>query len=314
MIRRSSGFKVGLVCLVALIMIYGKNACFLLRARTENNEPPYYNTDAPAEVKGSLSTRKTRSSVVQVPEGPIPHIMYFTFKDNIFETKQPVHFYENAIKTVDAYKQAWKADSSEEEDMQVKFLDDTECIQIIKEAEPRLLHHFLNETKGAFKGDICRAAALYLYGGYYFDVDMEVITPVLLDRNITFSTAKGGFKFFFNSFMASTAGHPVLRRNFDVMLDYYSGKGCLGRTQKVNMGCCTLFDAYNQASDRERGPHLLLEEHNLDSSNNARSSYYPKVKRRRSGRFCNWVVHDPSARVAYFYSRIVGSTHCPAAR
>ena len=309
MVRRSnSGLKVGLSCLVALIF-FGNAFRFLLRskvilAENNNNKPPY--TDAPAEVEGSLS--KPKSRLVQVPEGPIPHILYFTFKDNIFETKQPPHFYENAMKTVDAYKQAWKANDSE--DIQVKFLDDTECNQIIQEAEPRLLHHFLNETKGAFKGDICRAAALYLYGGYYFDVDMEVITPVLLDRNITFSTARGAVKFFFNSFMASTAGHPVLRRNFDVMLDYYSGKGCLGRTRKVNMGCCTLFDAYNQASDMERGPHLLLEEHNLDSSNSARS--YPKVKRRGSGRFCNWVVHDPSARVAYFYSRIVGSTHCPA--
>jgi mannosyltransferase OCH1-like enzyme len=37
------------------------------------------------------------------------------------------------------------------------------------------------ENFGFFKGDLCRLAALYKYGGYYFDIDLEVIEPVLLD-------------------------------------------------------------------------------------------------------------------------------------
>jgi hypothetical protein len=32
--------------------------------------------------------------------------------------------------------------------------------------------YFEREQMGAYKGDICRFAALYMHGGFYFDVDM----------------------------------------------------------------------------------------------------------------------------------------------
>ena len=41
--------------------------------------------------------------------------------------------------------------------------------------EPRLVKPFYLERKGEYKADLCRASALYTYGGYYFDVDTGVI-------------------------------------------------------------------------------------------------------------------------------------------
>lgn len=35
----------------------------------------------------------------------------------------------------------------------------------------------LSRVSGMYKSDICRAAYLYLYGGYYFDVDLLVVRP-----------------------------------------------------------------------------------------------------------------------------------------
>ena len=43
----------------------------------------------------------------------------------------------------------------------IHILDDSSCMERIVEAFPQLLSHFLNETYGAFKADICRLAFLY---------------------------------------------------------------------------------------------------------------------------------------------------------
>ena len=41
-----------------------------------------------------------------------------------------------------------------------------------------------------YKADICRAAYLYLHGGYYFDVDVLVVRPFLAG-DAKFVTVKG---------------------------------------------------------------------------------------------------------------------------
>ena len=73
----------------------------------------------------------------------------------------------------------------------VLLMDDNECVKIIEQAMKvsafmnqgrkgfNLKSHFLLESDGSFKSDICRTVALYLHGGYCFDVDMEVVEPIV---------------------------------------------------------------------------------------------------------------------------------------
>ncbi|GMI11343.1 hypothetical protein TrLO_g7772 [Triparma laevis f. longispina] len=60
--------------------------------------------------------------------------------------------------------------------------------------EPRLLPYFINEKLGMFKADMCRVAALYLNGGYYLDIDLGVVEPIIFDNpRIKFSTMREAY-------------------------------------------------------------------------------------------------------------------------
>jgi hypothetical protein len=109
---------------------------------------------------------------------------------------------------------------------EVKYLTDGECLLLIELAKEELLAPFRVETNNDFKYDICRIAALYLYGGYYFDVEVQVIDPVLLrsgNEKVSFITAvEASEKGFFEAFVASSPKHPILKRTLDKMAEYYN--------------------------------------------------------------------------------------------
>lgn len=229
----------------------------------------------------------------------IPHIIYYTYKTNIIETKEPRHFYDNIQNTTDMYFSAWNDPKS-----RVEFLDDDACRKVIVDADPKLLRHFNNETRGAYKADICRAAALYATGGYYFDIDIRAINPVLLGPNVTFSSVREKeIKNFFQAFLASTPGHPVMRETLRIVLAYYEGKHKLHGA----MGPSTMGDGFQAASSNssEMGAVRILRE--LQNVPNVKGYYADMPPQDGIGCCCQYIVHDPEARKAYFYSRIVGA-------
>lgn len=103
----------------------------------------------------------------------IPHKLWFTYKHNILETKTLKHFYNNVMKTINAYTTLWNTSSNLP--TEVYFLDNNNCTDLLNQVEPLLAMAFEQEGKGDFKADLCCTAALYLHGGYYFDIDMEVV-------------------------------------------------------------------------------------------------------------------------------------------
>lgn len=141
------------------------------------------------------------------------------------------------MNTTQKYFDAWNNDDN----ARVEFLDDNACREAIIRAEPNLLVHFNNETKGAYKADICRAAALYNTGGYYFDVDIKVVSAVRLDPDISFSSVREEIKKnkqnfnFFQAFLASAPKHSVMRETLRYMLAYYEGKHKLHGERCVNV-------------------------------------------------------------------------------
>jgi mannosyltransferase OCH1-like enzyme len=242
-----------------------------------------------------------------IPKGPIPHSIWFTYHHDILEAKAPLNFYNNIVKSIDAYRILWNNDT----EMKVNFLVDDNCTdlldQIDQELNLTLGKAFRNENQGQFKADLCRLAALYLNGGYYFDIDMEVIQPILLNDDISFSSAMATlFPVFFQSYLASTARHPILRSNLDTMEEFYRGEGeCKAQNTGI-IGCCTLMTAWNQTDNR--GQVKLLEEIYLNHE--IFNGTYRNVPFRGGNPECHWIVHDPEDLQAYFYSRMHPSPRC----
>jgi len=226
----------------------------------------------------------------------IPHTLFFTYKYDILERGTPKRFYDNVMNTIDKYRNALSNDTI------VRFLTDDDCRALIEVAEPRLVVHFNRETLGMHKGDICRIAALFEEGGYYFDVDLQVTQALQLKDDIQFATClHPNGKEFFQAFLAATARHPILKNALDKMLAYYNGQLVLHGDY---MGTSTLFNAFDATPKEHRGPVLILDELNLDDD----SSRFPEIIRRKDnveGCCCNFVVHDSTS--VYFWSRIIGT-------
>ena len=268
------------------------------------------------------------------PDEEIPRRLVFTYKWNLLEYPEPRHVYENVLHTIDTYRQYWKQidardapqQQQQQPNMQVVFLDDVDCLYHIESTAPFLKQLFLQETDGSYKSDICRAAFLVRYGGYYFDVDMQVVQPFVAPPGVQFVTVKDAAREnFFQSFLATTAQNFILKRSLHETGFYYA-EGLRKEDERiVLLGPYTL----QQAFDKEEGEQNPGNNAVVSSSSSSLSSSstslmkrhvsilqeinleevphkYTHIPRREGeGCCCNYaVVKDETV---YFYSRIVGA-------
>ena len=143
----------------------------------------------------------------------------------------------------------------------VRFLDDDACRAVIKRIKHKLVPHFDKEPQGKYEADVCRVAALYEEGGYYFDIDIAVIEPLALDADVGFSTAfEAPISLhetnLFQAFLATAPRHPILKEALRIMLAYYEG------THKLHgeMGTSTFKDAHDAVPKDKRGTIRWLHE------------------------------------------------------
>jgi len=123
-------------------------------------------------------------------------------------------------------------------DMQVRYFNDTACRKYLLRTAPELATFFSQEQGGSFRGDICRTAVLAKEGGFYVDLDMQLVAPLeqLVDDQTTFMTARSdaGNLGCLNALIAVTPENPVMRRALDAILQWYRNeiprKGLLGPT------------------------------------------------------------------------------------
>lgn len=170
----------------------------------------------------------------------------------------------------------------------------------------------------------------------------------------------------FQSFIASTAYNPILRKSFSFMMDYYEDRNAnCTRMNDCLMGTATMLQAYEQDVQERQQQQQQHEEQNQNSTgiNNKKTAgkwdnniieesldktgvpndntnngtvtdfdraitlfgsfllyedkltpeLYPDFPRRPGvdNFYCNYIVHDPTEEIVYFYSRIVGSKNCP---
>jgi hypothetical protein len=231
------------------------------------------------------------------PDFKIPRRLIFTYKSNLLETKDPPMFYENVQKTIKMYREAWG-----EPDAPVWFLDDDDCRSAIYAAKPTLVAYFDREPRGSWKADICRVAALYLTGGYYFDVDMEAVNPWIPSRNVTFATAVDpiGIRYF-QSFLASEQKGQVIEEALDEMLLFYEIQKSRSNSY---IGPDTLMWAFESIPPSELGETVILEEIDFSLEEDAEM---PSRRREGVGCCCRYKVQEPASNVTMFYSRIVGA-------
>jgi len=268
-------------------------------------------TNLPEEVPKFTGLKKYTNTSRSVQE-LIPHKLWFTYKHDILKEKDPLKFYDNIQKTIGIYRNAWG-----EPDTPAEVLSNERCVEMIVKAllpkkddsEKVILDYFFT-VKGAFKADICRIAVLYLYGGYYFDIDIQVIEPYLASPDVSFVTADNLIaKVFFQAFIASSPKHPVLADNLEKLVLVARGKFALSKfgPKQVNfVGPETLRLSYFDVSPERRGNTFLLEENNIQ--NLAPFERYNISRQDGEGVNCNWVVCSPREYKAYFYSRFIGAT------
>lgn len=173
-------------------------------------------------------------SEVENLEISIPRRLIFTYKYNLLTRMEPEYLYKNVMNTIAKYKEAWNDQS-----VSVLFLDDSECLALVQQVVPRLVEPFQHETYGAYKADICRLVALYVYGGYYFDVDIEVINPLLPKppsqnngTSMSFITSweVGRQSGFFQAILFTTARHPIIYEAIQSMIqDWYYNANVIKR-------------------------------------------------------------------------------------
>ncbi len=170
---------------------------------------------------------------------------------------------------------------------------------------------FLLEERGPVKADLCRLAALFLRGGYYLDVDLEVVQPVRMAISVSFSTVRS-LVGFFQAFLAASRGHPVIKTNLQLMMDaYFTHQEKCWNVARSVLGPCTLKKAWRQWEHRYDGASSrFLDETNLQQPDGL--LLYPNMTQRGKGEHCHWVVHDRVEQQVYFYSRIVGTNLCQA--
>jgi len=257
-----------------------------------------------------------------IPETTIPKLIIMMDKASSFSDIDKLRR-KNAINTIQIYQDAWGEKQmggfSNRSNGGIStmpaglwYLNNADCENLIKRVENRLVKYFLNETEGMYKADICRVAALYEKGGYYFDTDMEVIQPLNLAPHITFSTVRAMYNEheFFQSFLAVAPKHPIMKLNMELLLKHYQiidenstmlFKGLLGPE--------SLYQSYIEFNKTEDFQNWPID---LDLKEVLGPAVYPRLRQRGKSYNCNIVVHNATQKVPYFYSRIIGAgKNCP---
>lgn len=233
------------------------------------------------------------------PPKMIPRRLIFSYKYKLIapsEEDPPLDptdpLTANALHTIQKYETFWAKDDSAKEKTVVSFVTDKDCIKLLRKAERRLVRHFLLERRGELKADLCRAAELYLHGGYYFDVDIGVIEPVNFDTLhasslpgpdalthlramkrgvpplkigkddiVTFATVYNKYGQFFLGFTAATPLHPVLKKSLEYMVAYYDGTLSQVLPQSIleeHRGDGNPLPSRNKRFGQNAGPYTLL--------------------------------------------------------
>jgi hypothetical protein len=148
----------------------------------------------------------------------IPPLAIFVHKTQILQTQDPVDSFWNTGLTISMFLEAWG-----ETEASVVVLDDLHCLAAIHHVKEELVPFFRVEKDTLRRVEMCRLAALYLTGGYYFAVDFELRNLTLPPDNVSLLLARDG-EDLSKSFMASEPKSSVMNLALDKMVGYYKNE------------------------------------------------------------------------------------------
>ena len=109
--------------------------------------------------------------------------------------------------------------------LNVQWFSDADCYSYISYYyDSELAGMFRREFRGSFRGDLCRAAVLYREGGFYVDLDFELLVPLttLIGVSTTFLSVFAANGAILNALMASTPySYSVWDGSFRSPVQYY---------------------------------------------------------------------------------------------
>jgi len=140
---------------------------------------------------------------------------------------------------------------AEKSDLIVRYFNDDECRAYLDDNfDDEYVNIFDGETKGSFRGDICRSAILLREGGFYIDLDFQLRINILylLDEHTTMMTVLtrsdglSGERMILNALLAVRPNSPVMEGTMIKIREYYaSGRNGL-------LGPLTMMDALVEVS------------------------------------------------------------------
>ena len=110
---------------------------------------------------------------------------------------------------------------------QVHWFSDADCHSYItRHFDAELAGMFRREYRGAFRGDLCRTAVLYREGGFYVDLDLELMVPLnsLVGLSTTFMSAYTADGAMLNAMMASEPFSSILYAALVELRKWYRGQ------------------------------------------------------------------------------------------
>jgi hypothetical protein len=257
----------------------------------------------------------------------IPRILIFThYRDLLLQAEQ-----QNALTDEEEIVLAANIrrviDLHPKGDTVVRFLTDEQCIESLQRNFPSLVAHFIHETQGMFKADICRGSALYETGGIYLDVDIGVRKDLWLDlRNETeFVTSRVHMqshypKHFFQAILGAAPQSPIIYKYLELFEDHYTGKE---RVEKGPLGVILLRRAWDRVFDGTKGEPVSELYQEVLYNKKLFPNLHP-APTWGSRRACHFVVvaaanYPEHSEISLngkdyhipLYSRIAGSRMCP---
>jgi hypothetical protein len=156
--------------------------------------------------------------VPPVSTSRIPPLAIFVHKTQILETQDPVDSFWNTGLTISKFKEAWG-----ETQASVTVLDDLHCLAAIHHVKEELVPFFREERDTSRRTEMCRLAALYLTGGYYFSVDFELRNLILPSNNVSLLLARDD-DYVSKKFIASEPKSSVMSFALASILAFYKNE------------------------------------------------------------------------------------------
>lgn len=151
-------------------------------------------------------------------------------------------------------------------ELKEKWLTDADCPAFIrKHVDQELAVMFDTEPRGSYRGDICRAAALWVYGGFYIDLDVQLFLPLarLIDNSTTFMSAVTSDGSVLNAIIAAVPRSTVMKEVLQQLKAWYRGDAPRRDAQTGSewMGPITMFRAISEITKRQCKDEYALMHH-----------------------------------------------------